>query len=376
MEAKRMCGRFTLRAPAAAVRDFFPLFDVPEDLEARYNVAPTQAVLTVRAGEGGKQEWVRLRWGLVPAWADDPSIGNRLINARSETAASKASFRSAFRGRRCLVLADGFYEWQKLPGGKQPFYFRLRDGRPFAFAGLWERWEKGAKPLETCTLLTTDANELVRPVHDRMPVILPPAAFGPWLDAATAPPDLQALLAPYPAEGMTGHPVSARVNNPRNEGPLCVAPQGGKRPGRLRGACRRALSGPGAAGGTQAGGIGSRARPPPAGQSSREDRQRAVSAADSRRASSACLMRAGVISINLRARRSKGSSGVAWAGCMTCPLERPGETGAPLLCAKRMPEGDQWPRAGGGAAFPRQKKTGTRVRFAPVISMEEIEGGA
>jgi putative SOS response-associated peptidase YedK len=221
-----MCGRFTLTASAQSVKSLFPLLDLAEELEPRYNVAPTQTVLAVRAGASGKPEGVPLRWGLVPAWAEDPGIGNRLINARSETAAEKPAFRSAFRQRRCLILADGFYEWQKLPGGKQPFYFRLREGGPFAFAGLWEHWARGGRPIESCTLLTTDANDLVRPLHDRMPVILPRERFARWLDPEfKAVPELEALLRPYPAAAMTGYPVATRVNNPRNEGPLCIEPK-------------------------------------------------------------------------------------------------------------------------------------------------------
>jgi putative SOS response-associated peptidase YedK len=227
-----MCGRFTLTASAQSVQSLFPLLDLAEELEPRYNVAPTQPVLAVRAGAAGQQELVALRWGLVPAWAADLSGGSRLINARSETAASKPAFRSAFRQRRCLILADGFYEWAPQTGGrKQPYYFRLRDGLPFAFAGLWEHWARGGPAVESCALLTTEANDLVRPLHERMPVILPRECFGRWLDPdCKAVPELEALLRPYPAEAMTGYPVSARVNNPRNEGPLCAAPQGGGGP--------------------------------------------------------------------------------------------------------------------------------------------------
>src|SRR5438067_3297187 len=167
-----MCGRFTLTAPREALTSLFPLFDIP-DVTPSYNVAPTQAVLAVRVPAGrDKPELAALKWGLVPGWADDPAIGNRLINARAETVAEKPAFRAAFRQRRCLVLADGFFEWQKVNGRKQPYYFGLRRGEPFAFAGLWERWDKGEIPLETCTLLTTEANTLLRPLHDRMPVIL------------------------------------------------------------------------------------------------------------------------------------------------------------------------------------------------------------
>jgi putative SOS response-associated peptidase YedK len=222
-----MCGRFTLTAPVEAARLLFPLFDLSDlDLPPRYNVAPTQALLAARAGPDGRPEPALLRWGLVPPWADDPAIGNRLINARADTAATKPAFRSAFRRRRCLVLADGFYEWQKAGAKKQPYYFRLGHGEPFAFAGLWEHWDKGGSPLETCTILTTDANELVRPVHERMPVILPRENFERWLDPSRQDvAELEALLRPLPAEAMTGYPVTPLVNNPRNEDPRCIAPK-------------------------------------------------------------------------------------------------------------------------------------------------------
>src|SRR5438067_1776144 len=156
-----MCGRFTLQTPIPILNQLFDLADGPA-LQPRYNIAPTQTVAAVRAGAGHQKELVLLRWGLIPSWADDPKIGNRLINARAETAAEKPSFRSAFRHRRCLVLADGFYEWQQIGGKKQPYLFRLRDGAPFAFAGLWEHWEKGGRALDSCTVLTTGANDLVK----------------------------------------------------------------------------------------------------------------------------------------------------------------------------------------------------------------------
>jgi putative SOS response-associated peptidase YedK len=204
------------------------LFLFPEmaAAEPRYNIAPTQTVAAVRAPANlDQRELAYLRWGLIPSWADDPAIGNRLINARAETAPDKPAFRSAFRHRRCLVLADGFYEWQKLGSKKQPFYFRLRDGKPFALAGLWEHWEGGDKLLETCTLLTTQANNVLRPVHERMPVILPPDAYERWLDPAVQKPDqLTPLLRPYPAEAMAGYPVNPTVNNPRNDNPRCIEP--------------------------------------------------------------------------------------------------------------------------------------------------------
>jgi putative SOS response-associated peptidase YedK len=221
-----MCGRFTLTAVRETLKQVFPLFDLA-DLAPRYNIAPTQLVLAVRLTPGeDAQELAELRWGLVPSWADDPKIGNRMINARAETAASLPAFRSAFRRRRCLVAADGFYEWQKLDKRtKQPYYFRLAGGRPFAFAGLWEHWEKDGEVIDSCTLLTTQANELVKPVHERMPVMLAPADFERWLDPRRQTyDDLEALLRPFPAEQMTAYAVGSHVNNSRHDDAECIAP--------------------------------------------------------------------------------------------------------------------------------------------------------
>jgi putative SOS response-associated peptidase YedK len=166
-----------------------------------------------------------LRWGLIPSWADDPKVGYRTINARSESVASKPAFRTPFRESRCLILADGFYEWKKTDGSKQPFHIRLKTGKPFAFAGLYAHWDKGEKPIDSCTILTTEANELMRTLHDRMPVILEPASFDQWLDPTQHKPEpLQALLRPFPSEVMTAIPISTYVNNARNQGPQCIAP--------------------------------------------------------------------------------------------------------------------------------------------------------
>jgi putative SOS response-associated peptidase YedK len=214
-----MCGRFVRTSPAAAFAQLLGL-DEPPELPPRYNVAPTQPVAAARLGPHGGRELALLRWGLVPAWSADPRKG--FINARAETAAAKPAFRSAFRQRRCLVPADAFFEWKSGGGAKQPFLFRRRDGAPFAFAGLWERWQGGGgEALETCCILTVSANEVVAPVHDRMPVILRPEDFGPWLEGG--PPS---LLSPYPAELMVGYPVSPLVNSPRNDGPECLRPVG------------------------------------------------------------------------------------------------------------------------------------------------------
>src|SRR5262249_30605093 len=220
-----MCGRFTLAASAHDIKELFPLFD-EADPEPQYNIAPTQSVLAARQlPQAARPEFVRLRWGLIPPWADDPKVGYRTINARSESVASKPAFRTPFRESRCLILADGFYEWKKTDGSKQPYYIRMKDGKPFAFAGLYSHWSKGETPIDSCTILTTDANDLVLPLHDRMPVILDPAGLEQWLDPPQHQPEpLQALLRPFPSEPMTAIAISKYVNNPRNEGPECVAP--------------------------------------------------------------------------------------------------------------------------------------------------------
>ena len=218
-----MCGRFTLRAPASVVAEQFAVFAMPP-FTPRFNIAPTQPAPVVRMAP--ERELVALRWGLIPGWAKDPAIGSRLINARAETVAEKPAFRAAFRRRRCLVVADGFYEWQRRGTAKQPYFIHLRDDRPFAFAGLWESWEaSGEGPLETCTILTTEPNALVSPLHDRMPVILPPEAYDAWLDPANEDVGrLATLLRAYPAEAMAAYPVGAYVNSPTHDGAKCIEP--------------------------------------------------------------------------------------------------------------------------------------------------------
>lgn len=217
-----MCGRFALIVDAAVLAEVFEL-DPPPDLAPRYNIAPTQELLAVRAGTSRPREWARLRWGLVPSWAKEASIGARMINARAETAAEKPSFRSALKSRRCLVPASGFFEWAKAGAAKQPHFIRFRDARVFAFAALWERWAGESPPLESCTLLTTAPNELVAELHDRMPVILPPECHEEWLRPGPVARDrLAELLVPYPAAGMEAFPVSSHVNRPGNDDPECV----------------------------------------------------------------------------------------------------------------------------------------------------------
>ena len=219
-----MCGRFTLSSPSETVEALFELAETP-DLVARYNVAPTQTVASVLIDAGKSQRVLRmLHWGLVPSWAKDPGIGSRMINARSETVATKPSFRAAFRRRRCLIVADGFYEWKKLERGKQPYYIRLADGAPFAFAGLWEHWDGGdGSAVDSCTIITTEPNELTRDIHNRMPVILARDDHATWLDPElTDPDDVQSLLRPYPADHMEAYPVSTRVNRASNDVPECI----------------------------------------------------------------------------------------------------------------------------------------------------------
>ncbi len=224
-----MCGRYSLTTSPDVLAALFRLTTVPA-YALRYNIAPTQAAPIVRIhSETGSRQLDMLRWGLVPSWAKQPDIGSRLINARSETAAEKPAFRHAFKRQRCLVPADAFYEWKKLPTGKQPYVLRLRDGQPFAFAGLWEQWRDSAQPheppLETFTILTTTANSVVVEVHDRMPVILNANDFDCWLDPSVKDAArLQSLLVPLASEAMVAYPVSRRVNSPAHDDPSCLEP--------------------------------------------------------------------------------------------------------------------------------------------------------
>ena len=217
-----MCGRYTLATPVGRLAEEFGFDTSSKHFRTSYNVAPTQQVPAVLA-EGGTRRLEMLRWGLVPSWADDPGIGARMINARSETAPEKPSFRRAFRRRRCLIPADGFYEWKRLNGSKQPYYFRIDGGRPFAFAGLWENWNKDGE-IRSCAILTTTANELVEEVHERMPVILPRDRYDAWLDPEAEEEQLAALLVPYPDDDLEAYPVSRFVNSPGNDDPRCIEP--------------------------------------------------------------------------------------------------------------------------------------------------------
>lgn len=218
-----MCGRYTLKTPTNVLTELFEIEEYPSALNPSYNIAPTQEVAAV-VEEDDKRKLEMFHWGLIPSWAKDPAIGNKMINARAETASEKPSFRSAFKKRRCLILADGFYEWQKTDSGKQPFYIHMKDGSPFAFAGLWEAWKNGEE-ISSCTIITTDANDLMNEIHHRMPVILPPENYGVWLDPDFDEKEpLMDLLKPYPSDEMEAYQVSRRVNRPANNEPSCIEP--------------------------------------------------------------------------------------------------------------------------------------------------------
>lgn len=235
-----MCTRFTMGQERAVLAKRFGFDPDAPALQKRWNQAPGQDAAVVVFSDG-RRRLDLMRWGLVPFWAEDPKIGSRLINARAESLADKPSFREAFRSRRCLVPADGFYEWAKGPGNrKQPLRFVLSGGAPFAFAGLWESWEKGQSgarhPLITFTIITTQPNDLVSPVHNRMPVILKPGDEETWFSGG--PEEASRLLRPYPAREMESYAVSTRVNSPANEGPELIEPvaeQGGLFAGGLEG---------------------------------------------------------------------------------------------------------------------------------------------
>ncbi|HEY8240395.1 MAG TPA: SOS response-associated peptidase [Kiritimatiellia bacterium] len=221
-----MCGRFTISTRKEKIEDAFDGAAVDEWRGPRYNVAPSQDV-PVMLNDGSRRV-VWARWGLVPHWAKDPAIGNKMINARAETLHEKPSFRKPFRSQRCLIIADGFYEWRTVPGQRvrTPLYIRLKSGDPFAFAGLWDRWKSPEGPdLLSCVIVTTTPNDLLSTIHDRMPVILGKETRNTWLRQDDVPLEtLQACLAPYPAAEMTAHPVSTRVNSPRVDEPDLIIP--------------------------------------------------------------------------------------------------------------------------------------------------------
>jgi len=218
-----MCGRFAFYSPVEAAAALFGV-DASLDIKPRYNIAPTQDIAAIRNDKDGERELVMLRWGLVPFWAKDPSIGNRMINARAETVAEKPSYRNAYKHRRCLVLADGFYEWQRQGETKTPFFISLESGQPFALAGLWENWtdRETGESLQTTTLITTDANEFMAQLHHRMPVILEADTATDWLAGSNELLDDVAAITPP----LQAWPVDRRVNNARNEGEDLVSAAG------------------------------------------------------------------------------------------------------------------------------------------------------
>ncbi|MHA2025043.1 MAG: SOS response-associated peptidase [Candidatus Thorarchaeota archaeon] len=220
-----MCGRFSLLTYAEKLAERFDVQEVIDRPDPVYNIAPMQMIPTVVQRE--TRQLVMMKWGLVPSWADDISIGNRLINARAETVATKPSFRAAFKKRRCLILTNGFYEWQKVGKVKKPIHVRLKSREPFAFAGLYEYWDKtkSGKILQTCTIITTTPNDLMKSIHRRMPVILRPEFENKWLNPKnTDVSELESMLQPYPSEEMEAFEISKYVNNPRNQGIECIQP--------------------------------------------------------------------------------------------------------------------------------------------------------
>jgi putative SOS response-associated peptidase YedK len=220
-----MCGRFLLALDPADIQDAFPQFSFTGEIQPRFNITPSQPILAIPNDSNYKSDY--FIWGLIPSWAKDPSLGSRMINARAETLPEKPAFRGAFKYHRCLILANGFYEWKQSPEAKTkiPYFIRLKSGKPFAFAGLWDEWHSpDGSQVKTCTIITTNPNELVAPIHNRMPVILSSIVYSIWLDPSPQLPDtFRDLLIPYPSSEMVASPVSFYVNNPAHDGPECLA---------------------------------------------------------------------------------------------------------------------------------------------------------
>ncbi len=219
-----MCGRFTLTVDPADLQMQLDLKDVPADLKPRYNIAPTQPVAVVTSAQERKVEI--FQWGLIPSWSKDPSMASRMINARAETIHEKPAYRTPFARKRCLILADGFYEWKQLDKSKQPHYISLASGGLFAFAGLWDHWTSPeGDGRRTCTIITCEPNELMEQLHNRMPVILDKDVMWDWLNPTATPIELKAMLVPY-AKAMKAYPVSHLVNAPENDTAECIRPEG------------------------------------------------------------------------------------------------------------------------------------------------------
>ena len=221
-----MCGRFALTVDPADLKEVFQNFTFPPRFTPRFNIAPSQPILAIP--NNGKNKADFFVWGLIPSWAKDPAIANRLINARGETLSEKPSFRGSYKYKRCLILADGFYEWKAQPGTKTktPYFIHMKDRKPFAFAGLWDEWNgSDGSQVQSCTIITTGPNELMATIHDRMPVILNPKDYDQWLDTSPQPPEkLQPLIKPFPAGAMSAYPVSTMVNKPEVDRAELVVP--------------------------------------------------------------------------------------------------------------------------------------------------------
>ncbi len=221
-----MCGRFTLTVNPAEAQETFTEYTFPQNFAPRFNIAPSQPILVIPNDDQNAADF--FIWGLIPMWAKDPSIGNRLINARAETLEEKPAFRGSLKYKRCLILADGFYEWKGAPGRKTktPFFIHMKDRKPFAFAGLWDSWNgPDGSQVKSCAIITTVPNELMAIIHNRMPAILHPRDYAKWLDPSPQTPDqLKPLIKPFPAEMMNAYPVSALVNTPANDTPELVHP--------------------------------------------------------------------------------------------------------------------------------------------------------
>jgi len=216
-----MCGRFALTIDLTELQAAFPWIDIGSVYKPRFNIAPSQEILAFPNEPNGKASW--FRWGLIPSWANDAKIGHKMINARAETVAEKPSFRNAFKKQRCLIPADGFYEWRKERDAKTPYCIRMKNERPFAFAGLWEQWVSEQETIFSCSIITTTANDVLKPIHHRMPVILKTDDYQFWLDPENQDPkSLSKLLVPFMAEEMTPFPISKQINSPHNEGPDCI----------------------------------------------------------------------------------------------------------------------------------------------------------
>jgi len=218
-----MCGRYTLTKPAKTIQSHFAFMESKIPHKQLYNIAPTQQAPVVMLREG-KRELLLMRWGLIPPWSKDEKMGSRMINARAETIQEKPSFKNSFKTKRCLVPADGFIEWENTEGGKQPHYITLQNNALFAFAGIWSEWKKDGGFLWTFSIITTDCNSLVQPIHHRMPVILYPENYNTWLDASSETNALQSLLTSFPADQMERIAISREINSAKNDRAECLRP--------------------------------------------------------------------------------------------------------------------------------------------------------